>query len=76
MTSVAIKKQITTYLPLLTVKQQELVLDMVKNILQIDNSEQRISVKQYNKELLESEQQIKKGKSITQFNLEKESDLW
>lgn len=76
MTSVAIKKQLTTYLPLLTVKQQELVLEMVKNILHIDNSEQRISVKQYNKELLESEQQIKKGKYITQSNLEKESDLW
>lgn len=76
MTTVALKKQFNTYLPLLTNKQQELVLEMVKNILHVDNSEQRISLKQYNKELSASEQQIKKGKDITQSNLEKESDSW
>ena len=76
MTTVALKKQLNTYLPLLTNKQQELVLEMVKNILHVDNSEQRISLKQYNKELSASEQQIKKGKYITQSNLEKESDSW
>ena len=43
---------------LLTAKQQALLLEMVKNILQVDNSEKRISVRQYNKELAEAEKQI------------------
>ena len=32
MTSVAIKKQLNNYIPLLTNKQQALLLEMVKNI--------------------------------------------
>jgi len=76
MTSVTIKKELNNYIPLLTNKQQALVLEMVKNILQVDNSEKRISLKQYNKELIEAEKQIKSGKFTTQSDLEKESDKW
>lgn len=76
MTKTAIKKQLDSYLPLLTGKQQELLLEMVKNILHIDASDQRITVKQYNKEILEAEKQIAKGKFISQEDLEKESEKW
>lgn len=76
MTSVGIKKQLNNYIPLLTTKQQALLLEMVKNILQVDNSEQRISIKQYNKEIADAEKQILAGKFITQSDLVKESDKW
>ncbi len=76
MTKTALKKQLDSYLPLLTSKQQELLLEMVKNILHVDSSDQRISIKQYNKEILESEKQIKKGNFTTQENVEKESEKW
>ena len=76
MTSVAIKKPLINYIPLLTNKQQALLLEMVKNILHVDNSEKRISVKQYNKEIAEAEKQIASGKFINQADLEKESAAW
>jgi hypothetical protein len=76
MTSLAVKKQLNNYIPLLTNKQQALLLEMVKNILHLDDSEQRISIKQYNKELAEAEKQIKAGESTTQADLEKESATW
>ena len=76
MTSVAVRKQLNNYIHLLTAKQQALLLEMVKNILQVDNSEKRISVRQYNKELAEAEKQIVAGKFITQSDLVKESEKW
>ena len=76
MTMKAIKKQLDSYLPLLTAKQQELLLNMVKSILQIDPSDKRISRKQYNKEIEESEKQIKKGHFTSQEDLEKEAQKW
>lgn len=76
MTSLAVKKQLNNYIPLLTNKQQALLLEMVKNILHVDDSEQRISIKQYNKELAEAERQIKAGKYTSQADLEKESATW
>ena len=51
MTSSQVKNQLKTYLPLLSDRQQEILLDMVKNILQIDTKEKRISVEQYNTEI-------------------------
>lgn len=77
MTSLAIKKQLNNYIPLLTNKQQALLLEMVKSILHVDDSkEQRITLKQYNKELADAEKQIKAGKFTTQADLEKESASW
>ncbi len=51
MTTTAIKEQVDTYLPLLTTKQQTLVLEMIKSFLNVDSDTKRISRKQYNKEL-------------------------
>lgn len=70
------KKQLDTYLPLLSERQQEILLDMVKNLLHIDKKEKRISIEQYNKELEESVKQIEQGKSITHAQLLKQSKKW
>lgn len=76
MTASAIKKQIDNYLPLLTLQQQELLLQMAKSLLHVETKEQRISVKQYNKELAIAEKQIAQGKYTSQSDLEKESEKW
>jgi hypothetical protein len=76
MTTKAIKKQLDSYIPLLTQKQQELLLDMVKNILHIEPDTKKISRKQYNKDLLAAEKQIKNGHFTSQKDLEKESEKW
>ncbi len=49
---------------------------MAKNILHIDTSSQRISIKQYNKEIALAEKQIANGKYTTQEDLEKEVEGW
>ena len=50
MTATAIKKQFEGYLPLLSIKQQALLLEMAKSLLQIDKETKRISKKKYNKD--------------------------
>lgn len=76
MASISIAKELNNYLPLLTNKQQALLLDMVKNILQVDSANQRISVKQYNNEIAEAEKQIARGEFTSQGDLEKEMKRW
>ena len=76
MSTSAIKRELNAYLPLLTAKQQELLLEMVKNILQVEPSEKRISVKQYNDELNVSIKQAKEGKTVTHAQLLKEMEKW
>jgi hypothetical protein len=71
-----IKKELNAYLPLLTAKQQELLLEMVKNILQVEPIEKRISVKQYNAEINASIKQAKEGKTISHAQLLKEMEKW
>jgi hypothetical protein len=76
MTSTAIKKQVEDYLPMLTPKQQVLVLDMIKSLLNLDNGSKRISVKQYNKELDEAVNRIENGNSISHKDALKEIAKW
>jgi hypothetical protein len=76
MATISIAKELNNYLPLLTNKQQALLLDMVKNILHVDSANQRISVKQYNNEIAEAEKQIARGEFTSQADLEKEMKLW
>lgn len=76
MTAASIKKQLNEYLPLLSIKQQELLLDMVKNILQVEPKGKRISVKQYNKEIEASIDQVKAGKTVKHKDFLKEIDKW
>lgn len=76
MTSAAIKKQFEGYLPLLTNKQQELLLEMVKSFLNVDKETKRISRKQYNKEIDEAVARIEKGKFVTHEDALKELSKW
>lgn len=72
MTSTTFKKQFDGYLPLLTSKQQALVLDMVKSLLNIDNDVTRISRKQYNKEIDEAVDRVEDGNFVTHEETMKE----
>jgi len=65
MTSTALKKQFDGYLPLLSNKQQALVLEMVKSFLNIDEDRKRISRKQYNLEIDEAVVRIENGDFVT-----------
>ncbi len=65
MSSLALKKQFDSYLPLLSSKQQNLVLEMVKSFLNVDSDEKRISKKQYNKELEDAIARIEKGEFLS-----------
>ncbi|MEI6489975.1 MAG: hypothetical protein WCP52_13480 [Bacteroidota bacterium] len=72
MTATAVKKQLATYLPLLNLKQQTLLLDVVKSILNVDETETRLGIKKYNKELKDAEIRISKGKFVSHEQVEKE----
>ena len=71
-----IKKELNTYLPMLSENQQTLVLDMVKSILQIDNKEKRISIAQYNKEIEAAEKEVREGKTVSHKEVVKQSKKW
>lgn len=64
MNTVAFKKEVDTYLPLLSDKQRVLVLDMIKGLLQVDGAAQRISKEQYNQEIDAAVARIESGDFI------------
>lgn len=72
MTSTALKKQFDGYLPLLSNKQQTLLLEMVKSFLNIDKDEKRIASQQYNKEIDEAVARIENGCFVTHEDALKE----
>ena len=72
MTSAAIKKQLEGYLPLLSNKQQALLLEMVKSFLNVDQDAKRITRKQYNKEIDEAVARIEEGNFVTHEDALKE----
>lgn len=76
MTAIAIKKQVDNYLPLLSDKQQALVLEMIKSFLNVDKDTKRISRKQYNKELDDAVSRIEKGNFVTHKDAIKELSKW
>ena len=76
MTATAIKKQVDSYLPLLSAKQQTLILDMIKTFLNVDKDTKRISRKQYNKEINEAVTRIEKGNSVSHKDAIKELSQW
>jgi len=76
MTTTAIKKQVDDYLPLLSPKQQTLVLEMIKSFLNVDNDTKRISSKQYNKELNDAVSRIENGNSVSHKDALKELSKW
>ncbi len=76
MTTTAIKKQFNDYLPLLSVKQQTLLLEMVKNFLNVDKDTKRISRKQYNVEVNEAVERIEKGIFVSHQDAKNELSKW
>jgi hypothetical protein len=76
MTATAIKKQVDNYLPLLTSKQQILVLEMIKSMLNVDKDVKRITRKQYNKEINDAVTRIEKGNSASHKAALKELAKW
>jgi vacuolar-type H+-ATPase subunit D/Vma8 len=76
MTSAAIKKQVDNYLPLLSEKQQALILEMIKSFLNVDKDTKRISRKQYNKEINEAVTRIEKGQFVSHKDAVKELSKW
>ena len=76
MTAAAIKKQLDGYLPLLSAKQQNLLLEMVKSLLHVDKEPKRISKKQYNKEINEAVARMDKGKFVRHQDALKELSKW
>jgi hypothetical protein len=72
MTSTSIKKQFDGYLPLLTTKQQTLVLEMVKSFLNVDTEMKRITRKQYNREIDEAVDRVEDGSFVTHEDALKE----
>jgi vacuolar-type H+-ATPase subunit D/Vma8 len=76
MTSSAIKKQVDTYLPLLSAKQKVLVLEMIKCFLNVDEYAKRTTLEQYNKELDEAVARIEQGKFVSHKDALKELSEW
>lgn len=72
MTSTTIKKQLDKYLPLLSDKQQSLLLEMAKSFLNVDQDAKRISRKQYNKEITEAVDRVEEGNFVTHDDALKE----
>jgi hypothetical protein len=76
MNNTALKKEIDLFLPLLSSKQQKLILEMIKNILNVDKTEKRISIAQYNKEIEVAMNEIKSGESVSHKNVLHASKKW
>lgn len=76
MTATTIKKQVDNYLPLLTAKQQTLILEMIKSFLNVDKDVKRITRKQYNKEINNAVTRIEKGNFVSHKDALKELSKW
>lgn len=76
MSTTAIKKQVDHYLPLLSAKQQSLVLEVIKSFLHVDQDIKRITRKQYNKEIKDAISRIEKGDSVNHKEVMKELSKW
>ena len=76
MTTTSIRNQVEDYLPMLSLKQQALVLEMIKSLLNVDNDSKRISIEQYNKELDDAVARIERGEFIDHEDALKEISKW
>jgi Fe2+ transport system protein B len=76
MTATTLKKELSIYLPLLSARQQALILDMIKSILHVDSKEKRISVEQYNAEIESALKEVRQGKIISHDEVVKQSRKW
>jgi hypothetical protein len=73
-----IKNQVIDYLPMLSPRQQTLVLEMIKSFLNVESESKnlRISVEEYNKEIDEAIERLEQGSSISHEEVTKELSRW
>ena len=76
MTTESIKKEVDQYLPLLPLKQQNLVLEMIKGLLHVDKDVKRITRKEYNQEIDEAVLRMEEGNSVAHEDALKELSKW
>ena len=76
MTTESIKKEVDQYLPLLPLKQQNLVLEMIKSLLHVDKDVKRITRKEYNQEIDEAVLRMEEGNSVAHEDALKELSKW
>lgn len=76
MTATALKKQVDSYLPLLSAKQQTLILEMIKSFLNMDKDTDRISKKKYNKEVNDAVTRIEKSDFVTHEDALRQLSKW
>lgn len=72
----AIKEQVNNYLPLLSSKQQSLILEMIKSFLNIEMDKDRISQKQYNKEINDAVTRIENDDFVSHKDALRELNKW
>lgn len=72
----AIKEQVDNYLPLLSSKQQSLILEMIKSFLNIEMDKDRISQKQYNKEINDAVTRIENDDFVSHKDALRELNKW
>ena len=72
----AIKEQVDNYLPLLSSKQQSLILEMIKSFLNIEIDKDRISQKQYNKEINDAVTRIENDDFVSHKDALRELNKW
>jgi len=71
-----LKKQVDEYLPMLSARQQVLVLEIIKGFLNVDAGSRRISSKEYHSAIEDAVAGIEKGDSMTHRNAMKELSKW
>ncbi len=76
MRTTVIKRQVDIYFPLLSTKQQTLVLEMIKRFLNDDKDVKRVSRKQYNKEIENAFDRMEQGISVSKKDALKELSKW
>ena len=76
MTTESIKKEVDQYLPLLPLKQQNLVLEMIKSLLHVDKDVKRITRKEYNQQIDNAILRMEEGNSVAHEDALKELSKW
>ena len=71
-----IDKQITDYLPLLSKEEKKTILDYIKSYVRIKEQPERINIEQYNKEIDEAMEEVKRGDVYTHEEVVKMSKKW
>ena len=70
-------KQIVGYLPSLGANEKKTILSVIKSFVSLKKkSTERISIEDYNKELNEAMERVRKGEYSTQEEVEKEAQNW